>query len=72
MNVQIKIISIIVIKLSNRRNYLIVKTILVADEWKHETSCTLSPILCIKSCSYLLVRIIDHCLFTGKSYKYKY
>ena len=54
MNIQIKSISKIVIKLSNRKNYLIVKTIVVADEWKHETSCTLSPILCIKSCSYLI------------------
>ena len=53
MNVQKKSISKIVIKLSNRKNYLIVKTILVAEEWKHETSYTLSPILCIKSCSYL-------------------
>ena len=26
----------------------------VADEWKHEKSCTLSQILRIKSCSYLI------------------
>ena len=26
---------------------------LVADDWKHETDCTKSQILCIKICSYL-------------------